>query len=115
MSPDNRDAAHLWDMLTAAREASAIVKDIPLETFLEDRLRLRALERTMELIGEAARRVSSQFQSEHQVIPWRALIGLRNLLAHEYGRVNATLLYRTATHDLPSLIITLERITGSKA
>lgn len=115
MPPDNRDAAHLWDMLAAAREAGTIIDDIPLETFLTDRLRLRALERTMELIGEDARRVSAQSQSELPEIPWRSLIGLRNLLAHEYGRINATLLYRTATHDLPSLIISLERIVGSKA
>jgi uncharacterized protein with HEPN domain len=113
MPPDNRDAAHLWDMLAAARESCSIVADIPLENFLEDRLRLRALERTMELTGEAARRISAGSRLELAEIPWQALIGLRNVLAHEYGRINATLLYRTATHDLPSLIITLERVVGS--
>jgi uncharacterized protein with HEPN domain len=48
MSPDSRDAAHLWDMLAAAREAGAVIKGITLNAFLEDRQRLRALERTLD-------------------------------------------------------------------
>lgn len=113
MPPDSRDAAHLWDMLAAASEAHAVIEGITLDAFLQDRLRLRALERTIELVGEAARRVSPPCQSSHPEIPWRSLIGQRNLLAHEYGRVNATLLYRTATADVPRLIRSLERIIAS--
>jgi len=79
MPPDSRDAAHLWDMLSAAREAHGVVKGISLETFMADRLRLRALERTLELLGEAARRVSLPARASHPDIPWRALIGQRNL------------------------------------
>lgn len=115
MPPDARDAAHLWDMLTAAQETRDIVEGITLDDFLADRLRLRALERTLELVGEAARRVSPAGQATYPEIPWRALIGQRNLLAHEYGRVNAALLYRTAVADVPSLIMTLERMLGSMA
>ncbi|MGA0024911.1 MAG: DUF86 domain-containing protein [Burkholderiales bacterium] len=111
MPPESRDAAHLWDMLSAAREACAVAAGLTLEEFLADRLRLRALERTLELLGEAARRVTPQMQSGLPDIPWRALIGQRNLLAHEYGRIDSVLLYRTATQDLPPLIVILEGIT----
>ena len=113
MSPDSRDAAYLWDMLSAAREAHGVVKDISLEAFMADRLRLRALERTLELLGEAARRVSLRGRASHPEIPWRALIGQRNLLAHEYGRINPALLYQAASDNVPSLIIALERIVGT--
>lgn len=122
MSPDSRDAAHLWDMLSAAREAHGVVKDISLEAFMADRLRLRALERTLELLGEAARRVSLPGRASYSEIPWRpprglpsgrALIGQRNLLAHEYGRINPALLYQAASDNVPSLIIALERIVGT--
>lgn len=115
MPTEDRDAAHLWDMLAAAREAGAVVAGITLDAFLEDRLRLRALERTLELLGEAARRVSLQTRASMPQIPWRALIGQRNLLAHEYGRVNASLLYQAATRDLPALIISLEQALDSMA
>ena len=79
MPPDSRDAAHLWDMLADACEAGVVVAGITLDAFLEDRIRLRALERMLELLGEAARRVSLQTQASIPHIPWRALIGQRNL------------------------------------
>lgn len=113
MPPDSRDAAHLWDMLTAAREAHVVVQGVSLEAFMADRLRLRALERTLELVGEAARRVSLPGRASYPEIPWRALIGQRNLLAHEYGRINPALLYQAASDNVPSLIMTLERIIGT--
>jgi len=113
MQPDARDAAHLWDMLSAAREALAIVGNTTAEQFLTDRLRLRALERTLELVGEAARRVTPACQAAHPEIPWRALIGQRNLLAHEYGRINPALLYQAALERAPLLIASLERIIGT--
>src|SRR5512143_3480743 len=108
MQPDARDAAHLWDMLSAAREALAIVDNTTAEQFLTDRLRLRALERTLELVGEAARRVTPACQAAHPEISWRALIGQRNLLAHEYGRINPALLYQAALERAPLLIASLE-------
>ncbi len=110
MPADSRDAAHLWDMLSAARETQAIVQDIPIDTFMVDRLRMRALERTLELLGEAARRVSLQTHVTYPEIPWRASIGQRNLLAHEYGRINPALLYQAASDNVPSLVIALGRI-----
>jgi len=56
MRPEDRDAAYLWDMLHAARDAAAITSGLTEEQLRRDRVRLLALERSMELIGEAARR-----------------------------------------------------------
>ncbi len=61
-------------------------------------------ERCLEMIGEAARRVSSEFQEKHPEIPWREIIGQRNILAHEYGEIDYEILYRTAKEDIPALI-----------
>ncbi len=88
MRPDERDAAYLWDMLNAAREAHMTVEKLAPDDFLEDWLRRRALERTLEVLGEAARKVSEEFHAAHPDIDWRGLIGQRNVLAHEYGRIN---------------------------
>lgn len=57
MPPEERDAAYLWDMLEAAREVESILHGRDKKTFLEDRILLRATERSVEIIGEAARRV----------------------------------------------------------
>jgi uncharacterized protein with HEPN domain len=110
MKPGDRDAANLHDMLEVAREARELVAEIQAEEFLNDRVRRRALERMLELIGEAARRITPGFQAEHSEIQWRRIVGQRNILAHEYGRIDPRLLYQTARQDMPSLIAALERI-----
>jgi len=93
MRPEERDAAHLWDMLQAAREVEAMMGVHDLDAFLTNRMLLRAIERSVEIIGEAARRVSVTFTEAHPEIPWRKIIGQRNILAHEYGQIDHTLLY----------------------
>jgi uncharacterized protein with HEPN domain len=95
-------------MLHTARDAAAIAAGLSENQLLRDRIRVLALERSMELIGEAARRVSDEFREKHPEIPWREMIGLRNILAHEYGRIDHARLYATAAKDLPGLIGTLE-------
>ena len=110
MRPGDKDAANLHDMLEVAREARELVAEIEVAAFLRDRVSRRALERMLELIGEAARRITPACQAEHPEIPWRRIIGQRNILAHEYGRIDPKLLYRTAREDMPSLIAALERI-----
>jgi uncharacterized protein with HEPN domain len=104
MQPEERDPAYLWDMLQAAREAVAMLKDQDLATYLADRVLLRAIERSVEIIGEAARRVSAPYMAAHPEIPWHKIIGQRNILAHEYGQIDHALLYKTAVEDIPALI-----------
>lgn len=108
MQPEDRDPAHLWDMLQAARDAAGIVANVTREEFLGDRVRMLALERSLELVGEAARRVSDALRKTHPQIPWKEMIGLRNILAHDYGRIDHDKLYATVMKDIPNLIKELE-------
>lgn len=110
MRPEERDAAYVWDMLNAARLARALVEGASREVYLGERMRQLALERALELVGEAARRVSDVFQSAHPEVDWRSIVGQRNVLAHEYGVIDQERLYRTATESVPRLIAVLERI-----
>lgn len=110
MQPKDRDAAYLWDMLQAAREVETILDNHDLAAFLDDLVLLRAIERSVEIIGEAARRVSVTYQDAHPEIPWRKIIGQRNILAHEYGQIDHALLYKTVTDDIPELIGLLENL-----
>ncbi len=108
MQPEERDAAHLWDMLQAAKEVEEMMDDHELAAFLENIVLVRALERCIEIIGEAAKRVSSSFMSSHQQIPWSEIIDQRNILAHEYGRIDYEMLYKTAINDIPELVALIE-------
>ena len=62
----------------------------------------------MEILGEAARRVSSRFRDEHAEIPWKETVGLRNVISHEYDKVNYTEIYRIVRERVPELITLLE-------
>jgi len=110
MRPEDRDPAYLWDMLQAAGDAAVVVKGATREEFLRDRVKMPALERGLELIGEAARRVSDRFRKKHSKLPWKEMIGLRNILAHDYGRIEHEKLYATAVNDIPKLIASLEAL-----
>lgn len=66
-------------------------------------MRQRAVERAIEIIGEAARRVSQDFQQAHAGIPWRSMIAQRNVLAHEYGEILQEHIWRVATQYIPVL------------
>ena len=107
MPLEDRDSAHLWDMLQAANEVTEMIAGRDLDDFLGDRILRRAIERCIELVGEAARRVSDQGRAATPTIPWREIIGQRNILAHEYGQVDHELLYKTAVEDIPRLVETL--------
>lgn len=71
---------------------------------------LRAVERSIEIIGEAARRVTTEYQDGHPEIPWREIIGQRNILAHEYGQIDHNVLYKTVKEDIPTLISQLQNL-----
>jgi uncharacterized protein with HEPN domain len=108
MLPEERDPAYLWDMLEAAREVQRFVAAISLEAYRQDDMRQRAIERALEILGEAARNVSATFKAAHPAIPWRSIIGQRNILAHEYGRIDHTRIWTVATIHIPDLIAQLE-------
>ncbi len=69
-----------------------------------------ALVRLLEIVGEAARGVSSEFRSNHPDIPWRSVIATRDHLAHGYFDVNLDIVWSTITTDLPPLVAELERL-----
>lgn len=110
MNRDDTDIALLEDMLRFAREAMTLVDGVGFEDFAGDAMRRRALERVLELIGEIARRVSADRQRRYPEVPWRKLVGQRNVLAHMYGRVDHFQLYRTATEDLQGLVEAIDRM-----
>jgi uncharacterized protein with HEPN domain len=78
------------------------------DSFVSDRRLRLAVERELEIIGEAARHVSPAFQNAHPEIPWRAIVGQRNLLAHEYGEVRAERIWAVVESGIGDLIKQLD-------
>jgi uncharacterized protein with HEPN domain len=106
--PPERDPAHLWDMLQAARGIVASVRDLTLDRYAADENLRLAVERRIEIIGEAARRVSEELKRAHPEIPWQRIVGQRNVLIHEYDEIDDERIWNLAIRDIPHLIAALE-------
>lgn len=104
MQLEKADIAFLWDMLDAAQAIQEFVAQQTFHHYLQDRMRRGAVERHLEIIGEAAKKVSRAFQQAHPDIPWRRIIAQRHVLAHEYGEIKHELIWKVATIHIPELI-----------
>lgn len=108
----HEDRVSLGDMLRHGREAVALLGGAPPEDLGRDRVLELALTRLVEVIGEAANRVSPETRARYVEIPWAQIISMRNRLVHGYDVIDYDLLWDTVTHDLPPLIASLEQILG---
>ena len=108
------DRSRLQDMLHAARIAKAFVDSADREAVESDVVLQSGLAKLIQDIGEAANRVSSEFQTQHSHIPWRDMIDMRNHLVHVYTDIDFGVLWNTAVEDLPPLISQLEAILGTE-
>jgi uncharacterized protein with HEPN domain len=108
MPPNNRDAGYLWDMLQAARRLQEFTAGLSYQTYLESVLLQSAVERQLEILGEAARRMSEAFRQEHPEILWSSIISQRNVIAHQYEEIRQERLWSVVTSDMPRLIAQLE-------
>jgi len=108
MLPEDRDAAYIWDMLDSAKAVVQFIANVRFDDFLQDRKLQLAIERAVEIIGEAARRTSDKFKQAHPEIKWQSIIAQRNVLAHEYGEIKQDRMWRVASIHIPDLIAKLE-------
>lgn len=105
-----RDAGLLLDMLLSARDALEFVEGLDESAFLESRLHQSATIRALEVIGEAAGKVSPATRASHLQIPWRDITGMRHRLIHGYDDVHLETVWMTVRDRLPPLIILLEAL-----
>ena len=103
-----RDDAYLLDMLLAARKVQDFTKDVDWEQFQDDELVQDAVMRQIQIVGEAARKVSPQCQEAHPQIPWQGIIGMRHRLVHEYFRIIPERVWDVVENDVPELIRHIE-------
>jgi len=108
MRSEQADKGYLWDMLDAAKAVREFVRGKTFGDYIKDRMLRGAVERHVEIIGEAARRVSDGLKEAHLEVPWRSIVGQRNILAHEYGEVRHETIWNVATRELPGLVAALE-------
>ena len=106
----SRDDTYLVDILESAKIALDYVFDKTWDTFYEDIQCQDAVVRRIEIIGEAARRVSPETRSKYPEIEWREMTSMRNLVIHEYDVVDIGQVWTTVQNKLPPLIEKLTKI-----
>ena len=108
----HEDMVRLHHMLDHAREAVALMQDKNRPHLEDSRVLQLALVRLIEIVGEAAGRVSKEKQSELSNIPWAEIVGMRNRLIHGYDFLDLDILWQTVNEDLPVLIAELEKLVS---
>jgi len=106
----HEDRVRLRHMLDYSRKAVAMIEGRTREDLDRDEMLCLALTRALEVIGEAATRVSQAGQQQHGQIPWPEIVGLRNRLVHGYDSVDVDILWDIVQQDLPPLIEQLQAI-----
>jgi uncharacterized protein with HEPN domain len=111
---DWRDAALLLDIMLAAEAALSFVAALDERAFLGSDLHQSAVIRKLEVMGEAAGKVSAAFCAAHPEIPWKQMAGLRHRLIHDYGDVRLDIVWRVTKEMLPALVATLRPLIPAR-
>lgn len=105
------DAVYLGHMLESARKVSQKACGIERSEYDQDENLRLALTHLLQVIGEAASRVSRPLRDTHPQIEWSAIIGMRQKVIHDYMNVDEDVVWETALRDIPPLIAALENLT----
>ncbi len=91
------------DMLQACDEVLDFASGIDAGKIGNDLLRLRAIERSLAILGEAAKRVPDDIRDRHPDVPWRSASGLRDVLVHDYFGIDVDILAQVIAEELPAM------------
>lgn len=101
------------DILNCARNIRDYTEGMSYEAFLDDSKTIRAVAFEFTTIGEAARVIPQEIQKQYSHVPWGKMQGIRNVLVHEYFRLDEEILWEASQNDIPPLISALENILQS--
>ena len=114
MSKKRDIADYLDDILTAVADVEVFVSGINFDTFTQDKKTVNAVIRSLEVLGEATKRIPESFRQKHPNIPWSKMAGMRDVLIHDYMGVDLKTVWKVAQERLPELKPLLEKLISDK-
>lgn len=105
---------YLSDIVEAADAIQRFISGVEIYDFLNDELRQSAVLQKLIVIGEAAARLPNSFREQHAEVEWRKIAAFRNIAVHSYFSVNFSIVWVTATQDVPDLRSKIVRILGDE-
>jgi uncharacterized protein with HEPN domain len=103
MSVSLKDKERLKHILSAIKAIEEYTHGFSIESWKEENMRYDATLRQLEIVGEACVRLSPEFTENHPEIPWHSVAGFRNIVVHEYFRVDEFLVWNIIQYNLPLL------------
>jgi len=98
------DEAYLQDILDSIHLILEFIKEYDFEMFQNDKKTYSAVIRQLEIIGEASNKLSKEFKTQKPDIPWKEIIGMRNMLIHVYHDIDSREIWKTLNEDVPVLL-----------
>lgn len=102
-------------IIDAAASIQQFMDGLTEEEFVADRRTVSAVAYQITIIGEASNHVPPEVRDQHPEVPWSDMRAMRNLLAHHYFRLDASVLWDTATNDIPPLLPLLRGLLKTDA
>ena len=105
----DKDKAYILHILDEIKNIKQFLLGIDFDMLINDTKTAKAIERSLEIIGEAAKNLSEKFKEETKEIPWREVMGLRDKIIHHYFDVDYKTIWDIVQNDLPELEKVLEK------
>jgi uncharacterized protein with HEPN domain len=96
---DYRD--YLSDILESIDDIESFTNDMSFDDFVDDKKTLKAVIRSIEVMGEATKRIPESIRAKYPNVPWKKMAGMRDKLIHEYHGVDLEILWKTINEDIP--------------
>jgi uncharacterized protein with HEPN domain len=97
------DKAYLWDIEEACKDIIDFMKETSYSKFENDKMKRFAVERQLLVIGEAANHLSDECRKDNSEVPWKLIIGLRNIIAHDYGEILIDRIFKITQENMQEL------------
>jgi uncharacterized protein with HEPN domain len=114
MPLNEEDLSYLIDIVDCIMDITEFTNSIFYNDFEKDKMRKLAVERQLEVIGQAANKISKETQGLIKNVPWGNIIGLRNKLAHDYGEILAERIWNISRTSIPELLNEIGKIEEIK-
>jgi uncharacterized protein with HEPN domain len=110
--PDE-DRVRILHMIEAAEAVAQFIAGRSRDDLDQDRMLLFAVVRAIEILGEAANKISPETRAAVPQVPWGAIVAMRNRLIHVYFDTDTAVVWKTATTEIPELVPLLRALAGT--
>ncbi|MBU1262496.1 DUF86 domain-containing protein [bacterium] len=101
---------YIQDILDSIREVKEFTQGMDFESFVEDKKTINAVTRSLEVIGEAGKKIPDSLREKYPQIPWKRMAGMRDKLIHEYWSIDLEIVWEVITNELPPIEPLIQKV-----